>query len=144
MRRVKDTTSKQQTEAQKRRNEKFCEAGKLHRFGAEQGNTPMPLREFHKARDFYRWLDTATEEECKAYMQDETKPLRFRLFLKRFIKDGTVKDEFELTNQTEGKPRERIEVSEHTRVVGLSITEIRALRPVDNGDDDTQADTCRG
>lgn len=144
MRRVKDTSPKQQTEAQRRRNEKLCEAGKIHRFGAEQGNMPMPLREFHKARDFYRWLDTATEEECQEYMRDETKPLRFRLFLKRFIKDGTIKDEFELTNQTEGKPKETISVTEHTRVVGLSITEIRSMKPADYGDDNTQEDTCRG
>ena len=141
MKRVKDTTPSQQTEAQKRRNEKLCEAGKIHRFGAEQGNTPMPLREFHKARDFYRWLDTATEAECKAYMQDETKPLRFRLFLKRFIKNGTVKDEFELTNQTEGKPKETIAVAEHTRIIGLSISEIRAMKYDDN--EDTQEDTLR-
>ena len=141
MKRVKDTAPKQQTEAQRRRNEKFCEAGKIHRFGAEQGNTPMPLREFHKARDFYRWLDTATEAECKAYMQDETKPLRFRLFLKRFIKNGTVKDEFELTNQTEGKPKETIAVAEHTRIIGLSISEIRAMKYDDN--EDTQEDTLR-
>ena len=141
MKRVKDTTPKVKSEAQKARDLKFTEAGKPHRFGAEQGNTPTPLREFHRARDFYRWLDTATEEDCRQYIQDETKPLRFRLFLKRFIKNGTVKDEFELTNQTEGKPKETIAVAEHTRIIGLSISEIRAMKYDDN--EDTQEDTLR-
>ena len=141
MKRVKDTTPKVKSEEQKARDLKFTEAGKPHRFGAEKGNTPTPLREFHKARDFYRWLDTATEEDCRQYIQDETKPLRFRLFLKRFIKNGTVKDEFELTNQTEGKPKETIAVAEHTRIIGLSISEIRAMKYDDN--EDTQEDTLR-
>lgn len=143
MKRVKDTAPKEKSEAQKARDLKFTEAGKPHRFGAEKGNTPTPLREFHKARDFYRWLDTATEEECQKYMRDESKPLRFRLFLKRFIKNGTVKDEFELTNQTEGKPKETIAVAEHTRIIGLSISEIRAMKPQNDDDTDTQEDTLR-
>lgn len=129
------------TEKEIERNRKFSEAGKATRFGGERGNTPAPLSRLHKARDFYRWLDTATEEECQEYMKDETKPLRFRLFLERFIADGTVKDEFELTNQTEGKPKETIAVAEHTRIIGLSISEIRAMKYDDN--EDTQEDTPR-
>jgi hypothetical protein len=60
-------------------------------------------------RNFYKFFSEATQAELKEYVSDKSKPQRWRLFVKRYIKYGTIRDDFELTNQICGKPKEFIE-----------------------------------
>lgn len=81
-----------------------------HWFGAPEGNPTGNPHAAVNQREFYKWCEAqATEDELKAYVQDETKPYARRRFVASLVKCETVQDFFDLTNQTHGQPKQVIE-----------------------------------
>ena len=81
-----------------------------HQFGQPEGNKLGDPRKAVEQREFYRWAESkATEDEFKAYIQDEKNPFVRRRFMAALVKCDTVQDFFDLTNQTHGQPKQVIE-----------------------------------
>lgn len=81
-----------------------------HWFGAPNGNKQGDQSKAGSQRAFYAWCESqATEEELKAYVQDDTKPYARRKFVQSLVQCNTVQDFFDLTNQTHGQPKQVIE-----------------------------------
>ena len=92
---------------------------KAHQFGQPGGNPICPQSIATNQREFYRWAETkATEEELRAYLEDEKKPFARRRFVELLLsKAETLQDVFDLTNQTHGQPKQTIEQTSLPEVV---------------------------
>lgn len=94
----------------KHKSEESRQREAAHWFGAPNGNKQGEPHAAVNQREFYKWCEAqATEEELKAYVQDETKPYARRRFVASLVKCETVQDFFDLTNQTHGQPKQVIE-----------------------------------
>lgn len=83
---------------------------KAHQFGQPGGNKPMPGWQANSQRAFYRWVEAeATYEELTAYVNDESKPIVRRNFVRAMLQCQSVDDYFAMTNQTHGAPKQTIE-----------------------------------
>lgn len=84
---------------------------KKHQFGEPDANRRGDPTAAGRMRAFYDWCEnTATVEELKAYVKDESKPATRRRFVQALMKCKRVQDFFDLTNQTHGAPKQVIDV----------------------------------
>lgn len=84
-----------------------------HQFGQPGGNKQGDPSVAVDQREFYRWAETkATEDELKQYVSDKEKPYARRKFIMTMQAAAEMRDFFELTNQTHGQPKQKIEVDE--------------------------------
>lgn len=81
----------------------FAEANKRRRFGAPEGNKPNPMVG-GLMRALYAWLANATQADVDALLADPKTPAIKKKFVERMMKEGKLKDFFEMTNQIEGMP----------------------------------------
>lgn len=87
-----------------------AERERAHWFGQPNGNNIGDPSVAGSQRAFYRWCEAqATEEELRAYVKDNTKPMARRKFVAALVKCETVQDFFDLTNQTHGLPKQVVE-----------------------------------
>lgn len=90
---------------------------KAHHFGQPGGNPTYDKALAVNQREFYRWAEsTASEEELRAYIADETKPFARRRFCELLLKNDELDEMFALTNQTHGAPKQPIEVQSLPKV----------------------------
>ncbi len=122
---IRAKRKKEKTPKEIARIEKLKEALKPTQFGGIRGNTPYPIEVARKVRFLYSKFLDMTEAEIMAKIKDKDVPLRERLFLERWIKSATIRDDFELSNQLAGTPKQTFTGDINTREVGLSIDEIR-------------------
>lgn len=87
------------------------EREQAHWFGRKGGNIPGKISDARDQRKFYRWCEAeATEDQLQSYILDESQPLVRRNFVAALLQCKKVQDFFDLTNQTQGLPKQSIEL----------------------------------
>lgn len=72
-------------------------------------------------REFYRWVETqATEKEIREYVNDTNKPMIRRRFIQVFLQAESVRDFCEVTDQTHGKPNQKIQIEAPPKITFIA------------------------
>lgn len=83
------------------------------RYGQPRANKQGNQSAAGLQRAFYFWVETkATEKELKEYIKDKRNPVVRRKFIQVFLKAESVRDFCEVTNQTHGMPKQRVELTQ--------------------------------
>lgn len=92
------------------KSEESANREKAHWFGQPSGNKIGEPSAAANQREFYRWCEcVATDEDLREYVQNKKNPIVRRRFVSALMKCERVQDFFDLSNQTHGQPKQRIE-----------------------------------
>ena len=87
-------------------------------FGGPRANPQYHQALASNQRTFYRWVETeASIEEIQNYVKDKTKPAIRRKSVTSMHNCKKAQDFFDLTNQTQGMPKQKVE---HTALAHIT------------------------